>query len=111
MQIAVYQFASRGEWYATQNMCPHKREFVLSRGILGDQGGTPKVACPVHKKTFSLQTGKCLTGDNYAVETFPVKVEGGEVFVKLPPVEILDAELATESTCNRTCDHHEPALV
>ena len=29
-QIAVFNFASRGEWYASQNMCPHKREFVLS---------------------------------------------------------------------------------
>ena len=56
-QIAVFNFASRGEWYATQNMCPHRREFVLSRGMIGDQGGKPKVACPVHKKTFSLEIG------------------------------------------------------
>ena len=45
-QIAVFNFASRGEWYATQNMCPHRREFVLSRGMIGDQNGKPKVACP-----------------------------------------------------------------
>jgi nitrite reductase (NADH) large subunit len=109
-QIAVYRFASRNEWYAVQNMCPHRREFVLSRGILGDQAGKPKVACPVHKKTFSLETGKCMSGEDYTVETFPVKVEDGEVFVKLPPVEVLDAVLATEATCNRNC-HHEPALV
>ena len=38
-QIAVFNFASRGEWYASQNMCPHKKAFVLSRGILGDQKG------------------------------------------------------------------------
>ena len=110
-QIAVFRFASRNEWYATQNMCPHRREFVLSRGILGDQAGAPKVACPVHKKTFSLETGKCLTGESFSVETFPVKVERGEVFVKLPPVELLDAALATHATCNQSCDHsHEPAL-
>ncbi len=29
-QIAVFNFASRGTWYATQNMCPHKRAFVLA---------------------------------------------------------------------------------
>jgi nitrite reductase (NADH) large subunit len=108
-QIAVFHFASRNEWYATQNMCPHRREFVLARGILGDAAGTPKVACPVHKKTFSLQTGKCLTGENFSVETFPVKVVDGEVFVKLPPLDVLDAVFATSETCNRSCAH-EPAL-
>jgi nitrite reductase (NADH) large subunit len=50
-QIAVFNLTSRGEWYASQNMCPHKKAFVLSRGILGDAAGEPKVACPLHKKT------------------------------------------------------------
>jgi nitrite reductase (NADH) large subunit len=29
VQIAVFNFASRGEWYACQQMCPHKKAFVL----------------------------------------------------------------------------------
>ena len=84
IQIAVYRFSSRNEWHACQNMCPHKRELVLSRGILGDQGGVPKVACPVHKKAFSLESGKCLSGEDYAVKVFPVKVEGDDVYVQVP---------------------------
>jgi NAD(P)H-dependent nitrite reductase small subunit len=100
-QIAVYRFASRDEWYATQSMCPHKREFVLSRGLLGDQNGTPKVACPLHKKTFSLETGECLGGEDFRVSTFPVLVDGDDVYVQLPPAHELDAELATAKTCNR----------
>jgi nitrite reductase (NADH) large subunit len=100
-QIAVFHFASRGEWYATQNMCPHKREFVLSRGLLGDQGDTPKVACPLHKKTFSLETGACLSGENLCVDVFPVKVDGDDVYLQLPPAVDLDAELATGRTCNK----------
>lgn len=103
VQIAVFNFTSRGEWFASQNMCPHRREFVLSRGIIGDQAGTPKVACPLHKKTFSLETGACLSGDDYAIRTFPVKVEEGEVFLKLPPKAELDAELATDKTRNTSC--------
>ena len=75
-QIAVFNFASRGEWYATQNMCPHRREFVLSRGLIGDQNGKPKVACPVHKKTYSLESGKCLSGEEYCAPGLPGAARG-----------------------------------
>ena len=69
-----------------QNMCPHKKAFVLSRGIVGDAGGEPKVACPLHKKTFSLdQRRVAAEARSTAIETFPVKVEDGTVYVELPP--------------------------
>jgi nitrite reductase (NADH) large subunit len=106
-QIAVFNFASRGEWYATQNMCPHKREFVLSRGILGDHGDEPKVACPVHKKTFSLETGAGLSDTNFSIQTFPVKIDGDDVLLHLPNVEELDAVYATDTTCNGACHLHD----
>lgn len=104
-QIAVFNFTSRGEWYATQNVCPHKQSLALSRGIIGDQGGLPKVACPLHKKTFSLETGECLSGEAYAVQVFPVKIEGDDVYLELPPEEQLDQFLATDKFCQgATCD-------
>jgi NAD(P)H-dependent nitrite reductase large subunit/NAD(P)H-dependent nitrite reductase small subunit len=106
-QIAVFNFASRGEWYATQNMCPHRREFVLSRGMIGDQGGKPKVACPVHKKIFSLESGACLSGEDYSVRVFPVKIEGDDVFLLLPSAAEIDADLATHKTCNGSCHDAE----
>jgi nitrite reductase (NADH) large subunit len=98
LQIAVFNFVSRGQWYATQNMCPHKKAPVLSRGIIGDQDDMPKVACPLHKKTFSLEDGRCLSGEEFAIETFPVKVEGDDVYLLLPP-----AELASASTGPASC--------
>lgn len=85
-QIAIFYFARRNEWFATQNQCPHKMEMVLSRGMLGDQGGEPKVACPFHKQTFSLKTGKNLSGDCDHIKTYPVKVEGDFVFVDVSSV-------------------------
>ena len=86
----MYNFASRGEWYAAQNMCPHKRTFALSRGLIGDKAGTPSVACPVHKKTFALDSGKSISDpDTYHVLTFRVKAEEGHVFVELPSVSPL----------------------
>ena len=99
VQIAVFNFSSRGEWYASQQMCPHKKAFVLSRGILGDAGGVPKIACPLHKKTFSLESGDSLGGEDYGVQVFPVKVEDGEVYLHLPPTEVLERSLATEIGC------------
>jgi NAD(P)H-dependent nitrite reductase small subunit len=104
VQIAVFRFSSRGEWFACQNMCPHKRAFVLSRGILGTQADAPKVACPLHKKTFSLATGECLSGDEHSVKVFPVKVTGDDVLLLLPPQEQLDALLATELHSVTACE-------
>ncbi len=98
-QIAVFNLASRGEWYASQNMCPHKKAFVLARGIVGDAAGQPKVACPLHKKTFSLASGESLQGEEYRIRTFPVRVVAGEVQLELPPERVLDAQLATEIGC------------
>ncbi len=110
-QIAVFNFASRGEWYATQNMCPHRKAFVLSRGMIGDEQGTPKIACPLHKKTFSLCTGKSLQDEEYSIRTFPVKVEQGAVSLELPPTEVLDQLLATEIGCKlaTSCSTELPA--
>jgi NAD(P)H-dependent nitrite reductase small subunit len=107
-QIAVFNFASRGEWYASQNMCPHKKAFVLSRGIVGTAGEEPKIACPLHKKAFSLETGESLQGEEYHIRTFPVKVEHGKVFVQLPPPETLDPVMSTEVGCKLAtlCNGH-----
>ena len=38
----------------------------------------------MHKKAFSLESGKCLSGEEYAVKVFPVKVEGNDVYVQVP---------------------------
>ncbi|HSC39750.1 MAG TPA: nitrite reductase small subunit NirD [Chitinophagaceae bacterium] len=80
-QIALFNFTRLGEWYATQNECPHRQQMALSRGMIGTQGDEPKVACPFHKKTFSLQTGECLSGDECSIMTYPVKVEGEIVYI------------------------------
>jgi nitrite reductase (NADH) large subunit len=110
-QIAVFNFTSRRQWYASQNMCPHKKAFVLSSGILGDAAGVPKIACPLHKRTFSLESGESLQGEAYSIRTFPVRVVEGQVQLELPPVEVLDKLLATEIGCSlaTTCRHESTA--
>ncbi len=80
-QIALFNFTRRGEWYATQNMCPHRMQMALSRGMIGSFEGEPKVACPFHKKNFSLIDGHCMSGDDYKIKTYPVKIEGDLVYI------------------------------
>ena len=80
-QIAVFNFKRKGEWYACQNVCPHKLEMVLSRGMIGDENGIPKVACPMHKKTFSLESGENLNGELEAIAIYPVKIEDNFVYI------------------------------
>jgi nitrite reductase (NADH) small subunit len=82
-QIALFHFTRKNEWYATQNECPHRQQMALSRGMIGTQGDEPKIACPFHKKTFSLASGECLSGDECSIKTYPVKVEDGKVYIKV----------------------------
>lgn len=80
-QIAVFNFTRKNAWYACQNLCPHKMEMVLSRGMIGEEGEQPKVACPLHKNTFSLKTGEHLNGTLQAIATYPVKIENNFVYL------------------------------
>ena len=83
-QIAVFNFARRNAWFACQNLCPHKRQMVLSRGMIGSAGDEPKVACPFHKRTFSLRNGVCMNADEESIAVYPVVVRDGFVYIGLP---------------------------
>jgi nitrite reductase (NADH) large subunit len=104
-QLAVFYVPGTGEYYATQNVCPHKLDMVLSRGLVGDQGGTPKVACPLHKKTFDLRTGAGLSDADYRIQTFKARAENGRVLVELPDPKTVEA--LVHAACYGTCDAHE----
>ncbi|ORX45270.1 hypothetical protein DM01DRAFT_1328556 [Hesseltinella vesiculosa] len=98
VQIAV--FRTQGKWYATQNMCPHKRALVLSSGLLGtDVGQSPYVSCPMHKKNFDLASGHVLSDqESYQLSTFEVKVEHNLVHLLVPPMEVLNNTLGSANT-------------
>ena len=80
-QIALFHFTRLNKWFATQNECPHRQQMALSRGMIGSHGEELKIACPFHKKTFSLVTGECLSGDECAIKIYQVKVENGQVYI------------------------------
>ncbi|PGH11122.1 nitrite reductase [NAD(P)H] [Helicocarpus griseus UAMH5409] len=98
-QLALFKV--KGKFYATQQMCPHKRAFVLSDGLIGDDDqGKYWVSCPYHKRNFDLngeQAGRCSSDEALNIATFPAEErEDGWVYLKLPPVEELDALLGTD---------------
>jgi len=104
-QIALFHFTRRNEWFASQNMCPHRRQMALSRGMLGSHQGEPKVACPFHKKTFSLLDGRCINSDEgFMIKTYPVKVEKELVYIL---VDDNDAHMQHQCSTS-TCEHDQP---
>uniref|UniRef100_F8WSE6 Nitrite reductase [NAD(P)H] n=1 Tax=Talaromyces purpureogenus TaxID=1266744 RepID=F8WSE6_TALPU len=98
-QLAIFKI--KGKYYATQQMCPHKRAFVLSDGLIGDDdSGKYWVSCPYHKRNFDLngeQAGRCSNDEAMNIATFPAEErEDGWVYLKLPPTDELDTVLGTE---------------
>ncbi len=81
-QVAVFHLATEQKWYAVQNFNPQNERMVISRGILGDQEGTPIVICPLHKYRYSLENGECFTDEQYRLKVYEVREEGGELFLK-----------------------------
>lgn len=102
-QIAIFHTTIDDRWHATQAQCPHKGDAVLGRGLLGDQAGVPKVACPYHKRTFALSTGECLNADSPPLAVFPVKVENDIVYVELPPIRELELAFEQAAACDGVC--------
>jgi nitrite reductase (NADH) small subunit len=50
---------------------------------VGDAKGEPKISFPLHKRAFSLRTGKCLNDDIEAVHIFSVTADGNSICVKV----------------------------
>ena len=83
LQVAVFLIGGE-EIYAISNFDPFSRAFVLSRGIVGSKAERLKVASPIYKQSFDLDTGVCLDDATVTVRTFEVRVEGGMVQVAAP---------------------------
>jgi len=84
VQIAVFRLANN-RMYAIHNYDPFSEAHVLSRGLLGDKDGVLKVASPLYKHNFALETGACLADPTVVLPTYPVRVHGGVVQLKAIP--------------------------
>ncbi|KIV98034.1 nitrite reductase [NAD(P)H], large subunit [Exophiala mesophila] len=109
-QLAVFKL--KGKYYASQQMCPHKRTFGLSDGLVGETKSADckdsklYVSCPYHKRNFQLNgevdfekkdagAGSC-SDTSMSIATFEAEErEDGWVYLKLPPVMEMDNVLGT----------------
>jgi nitrite reductase (NADH) small subunit len=83
-QVALFRVSPDGDMYAVSNYDPFSGAYVLSRGIVGSTGDTPKVASPVYKQSFDLRTGACLDDPAVTIATFPVRTVDRRVEVGFP---------------------------
>jgi nitrite reductase (NADH) small subunit len=80
-QIALVRPGDGAEVYALSNYDPFSQAFVIARGIVGDRGGRPKIASPIYKQSFDLQTGVCMDDPTVSLATYPARVVDGRVQV------------------------------
>jgi NAD(P)H-dependent nitrite reductase small subunit len=75
---AIALFNVEGTVHALSNRCPH-RGGPLGQGFLE---GT-QVSCPWHNWTFDVTTGENVAGPDMKVARHEVRLENGQVCVKL----------------------------
>ncbi len=76
--FAIYR-SPENAFYATDGYCTHERAHLADGLVLGDI-----IECPLHNGRFDYRSGRA-RGAPVCVDlvTYPVKVEGGRVFVGL----------------------------
>lgn len=82
-QVAIFRVGNGSELYAIGNYDPFSKAYVLSRGIVGDRNGIPKVASPIYKQNFNLLTGQSFDDENIKLPTYKVRVVDDRVQVAI----------------------------
>ncbi len=76
---AIYQ-SPDGEFFCTDGLCTHE-QVHLAGGLVMDY----TIECPKHNGQFDYRTGEAKRAPVCVnLATYPVKVEGGRVFVEVP---------------------------
>lgn len=66
-------------FFATDGLCTHEEQHLEDGIVIGTV-----IECPLHQGRFDIPTGKALAAPVCVdLETYPVKVEGGDVFIAI----------------------------
>jgi naphthalene 1,2-dioxygenase system ferredoxin subunit len=75
--IALYN--AGGEIFATDNICTHGQARLCEGFLEGHE-----IECPLHQGKFDVRTGQPSCAPvTEAIRSYPVRVEGGRVFLAL----------------------------
>jgi nitrite reductase (NADH) small subunit len=73
--VAIFRTAD-DKFFALADRCPH-RGGPLSQGIVFGE----RVACPLHNTCIELDSGCAVAPDKGEVQTFPVNIVEGDIYV------------------------------
>ncbi|MGZ9812337.1 nitrite reductase small subunit NirD [Pseudoroseicyclus sp. H15] len=79
IRIAVFR-TTGDRIFALEDKCPHKNG-PLSQGIVHDGC----VTCPLHNWVISLASGNATGADEGHTRTFPVRLDGRDIYLNLQP--------------------------
>lgn len=82
-QVALFRLAD-GAVRAVSNDDPFSGASVMSRGLVGCHNGRHKVASPMYKQSFDLETGVCLDDPSVSLVVYEVRTVDGVVEVGRP---------------------------
>ena len=71
-----------GSFYATEIMCKHNNVDLTTGKFKGDC-----VTCPRHGWVYNIKTGECITHRSTPLRRHGLKIEGGDIFVTIRPLE------------------------
>jgi nitrite reductase/ring-hydroxylating ferredoxin subunit len=77
--LSIGIFHHKGEWYALRNYCLHRGGPVATGELEGDT-----LVCPWHKFKYNVTTGQLLVDPKVKLDTFPVTIQDGAVYITLP---------------------------
>ncbi|MGE0568692.1 MAG: Rieske (2Fe-2S) protein [Bacteroidia bacterium] len=64
--------------FAVQDKCPHNGALFSKGGICQKN---QEIVCPLHRYSFDLKSGKCTSGQGYALDTFPLEEKNDGLYI------------------------------
>ncbi|CAN7414103.1 Rieske (2Fe-2S) protein [Rhizobium sp. LjRoot254] len=90
--LSVGIFKVKGDFFAMLNVCPHRGAALCEGPVCGTSASTDRhefryerrgelVRCAWHGWEFDIRTGEFIVDPKIKARTFPVTVEGDDIFV------------------------------